>query len=188
MNTAARRSAAMTRSYSSQSSWVPPAATKIARSSAGRSFTAKPEARSSGPMIVVAPSTATHCQPDLATAVARGRCRRFASLRAPPAATSATDSTRVNGLSVTPAFTTDACVLPSARLVASTISPWSAEEIWVKSLRSVTRATVRLDEAVEPGLVQARVLAAPADQVGGGAVLDDAAGLEHEHAVGDLHR
>ena len=37
MNTPARRSAAITRSYSSQSSWVPPAAVKISLSSRGRS-------------------------------------------------------------------------------------------------------------------------------------------------------
>jgi tRNA G18 (ribose-2'-O)-methylase SpoU len=44
-----------------------------------------------------------------------------------------------------------------------------------------------LDQAVAPGLVQRGELAVGADQAGGGAVLDDPAGVQHHHPVGDLH-
>ena len=44
-------------------------------------------------------------------------------------------------------------------------------------------------EGLDPGVVEVGEPAGPAgDQVVGGAVLDDAAVLEHQHPVGDLHR
>ena len=74
--TAARRSAAITRSYSSKSSCVPPAAVNISRSSRRSRSAPMPGSGSSGPASSTGPSTAAHCQPARSTTVARGCSRR----------------------------------------------------------------------------------------------------------------
>ena len=78
-NTAARRSSAITRSYSSQSSCDPPAALNTWRRSAGIADGGTPSISSSGPQMVVGPSTATHCHPLWNTTVARPVRRRWTS-------------------------------------------------------------------------------------------------------------
>ncbi len=81
--TAQRRSAAMTRSNSSQSSWVPPAATKTERMIAG---TSRPcSAPSSGPIKRTGPATATHSKPLLKTSVARPDAAQQLKLAGAPA-------------------------------------------------------------------------------------------------------
>src|SRR4051812_19249824 len=127
----------MTRSYSSQSSCVPPAALNASRSK-GRSCAAStPWYGSSGPMSSASPSTAAQSQLARATTVIVGRARMFASFRVPPRATNTTTSTARVGCRMTPAFTTDACTVPSARAVATTQRLWSAAAIRLKSARSV---------------------------------------------------
>src|SRR5262249_16941411 len=61
-STAQRRSVAITRSYSLQSSCVPPAPTKTARSSAGTWSGSTPASRSSGPANSTPPRTPIHRQ------------------------------------------------------------------------------------------------------------------------------
>ena len=63
MSTATRRSSAIARSYSSQLSWLPPAARKMSRSSTRRRSPSMPSRWSSGPASSTGPSTPAHCQP-----------------------------------------------------------------------------------------------------------------------------
>src|SRR5438105_3750618 len=125
-STAVRPSPAITRSYSAQSSWVPPAARKTSRSSPGSPSAGNPSRASDGPISSTGPSTDTHSQPARNTTAARPARRRWASLRASPRATSPTLGTPVRGWSRTPAFTTEAWTVPSGRVVARTASPRSA--------------------------------------------------------------
>ena len=61
----------MTRSYSSQSSWVPPAARNTSRRSARRASASTPAIGSSGPITSADPSTVAHCHPARTTIVAK---------------------------------------------------------------------------------------------------------------------
>jgi hypothetical protein len=55
-------------------------------------------------------------------------------------------------------------------------------------LRPAHAQPERSDQAFEPRAVQARVGASATDEIVRRAVFDDTTGVEHQHAVGDLHR
>ena len=108
IRTATRRSSAMTRSYSCQSSWVPPAARKISRSSRrSRSWSIR-SVGSSGPISCASPSTVAHVQPRRNVREQDGRIRRWRCLSVPPRVTNATTGSPEIGWGRIPAFTTDA--------------------------------------------------------------------------------
>ena len=89
-STAVRPSAAITRSYSAQSSCSPPAAAKISRSSRRRSSWSTPASGSSGPHSSTVPSTVIHAHPARHEQGRRGgRSQQCPSLRVPPRATNA---------------------------------------------------------------------------------------------------
>src|SRR6266508_4232661 len=137
-STATRRSAAITRSYSSQSSCVPPAAVNTSRSSRGTPSASNPTSASSGPASWTGPSTATHSHPARNTTVARGRARRLACLRVPPRATRPTTGSPSTGWSRTPAFATDA----GGELYL--LSGGGDRSDWVRNLRTDSAVTVRV--------------------------------------------
>src|SRR5262249_54516290 len=93
---------------------------------------------SSGPMRCARPSTVAQFQPDRMVADMVGRARRFASLTL-PYVTNASEGRPVDGCAVTPAFTSDDWILPSARDVDTTAGPCSAAPSAATSSRVVTR-------------------------------------------------
>jgi hypothetical protein len=78
---------------------------------------------SSGPASSAGPSAEAHSQPARTTTVARGRARRYSSLRASPRLTRPTTWAPVTGCGSTPALTTDDWMVPSGRNVDTTTRP-----------------------------------------------------------------
>jgi hypothetical protein len=127
ISTAVRFCSAITRSYSDQSSWEPPAAVKISRSSSRRRSASSHGCGSSGPASSARPSTVAHCQPFRKVVVTCGRARRLASLTF-PYVTKARTCSPVAGCAMTPALTREDWIVSSARSVATMASPlsWAA--------------------------------------------------------------
>ncbi len=97
MSTATRASSTMTWSYSSQSSWIPPAAWNTSRSNRRRRSRSTPSGRSSGPISSARPVTEIHFQSRRMSTVTCEPRRIWLSRAARPIHTSATCGSPLTG-------------------------------------------------------------------------------------------